>query len=54
MKADEITTKNGLLYQNDVYIPLPIADAIARERGYQYAEFDHAYGSGSSQEGRKG
>ncbi|KKL22463.1 hypothetical protein LCGC14_2406770 [marine sediment metagenome] len=34
----EITTKNGLLYRDGQMIPVPEADWIAREHGYQYAE----------------
>lgn len=33
-----ITTKNGLLWRDGEVIPLPRADAVAREHGFQYAE----------------
>ncbi len=38
MQPENITTKNGLLYRDKKIIPLPEADRVAREHGYQYAE----------------
>lgn len=37
-KSTQITTKDGLLYINDQMIPLPEADTVARNHGYQYVE----------------
>ena len=34
----KITTKDGLLYRDDVLISLPEADYVAQVFGFQYAE----------------
>jgi hypothetical protein len=33
-----ITSKDGLLWKNGKYIPLPEADIVARKHGFVYAE----------------